>query len=477
VIRRPAVACAALVALVAACGPAAERGPAEPRLARSGILITIDTLRDDHLSSYGYARRTSPHLDAFFAQGTRFAHAFSTSSRTAPSHVSMLTGLHPLSNTVGVENGQFPLSPDVETLAEACRRAGLRTAAIVSNPVLQRGLGLDQGFESYDDELRDRERNRPHREQDAERAVDKALAKLAELRGERFFLWLHLQDPHGPYTPPPGWAAKFIAQPPPQAPGAELPVGSDPSGHRAIPSYQVVGDERRVEQYVDRYDAEIAYLDSQLARLFDELARGALLEDTLVAITSDHGEAFGEDGFYFAHGHSLGLDQSRVPLAFVGAGTRAGSVRPTPVSNLALHGTFLDALGVRGAGPPGASLWPALATGAELPPARGFGASATQWAAFVGRRYLRRDRYPPDAEFWRLGNPLTGAPYVPLGEQLVALGAEAGAGDDEAAVRTALAEFVTRSEQEWQRVLVQRAPGAALTPAQVEQLRALGYLR
>ena len=193
---------AGILAAAASLGCGTEPSNAPATQIRSVLLITIDTLRADHLSGYGYVRPTSPQLDRFMDRGQRFRWAFSTSSRTAPSHVSIFTGLYPSATTVSVENGKYPLDAQTPTLASLAQRAGVRTAAIVSNAVLNRRLGLDRGFEVYDDVLPEQERNRFHRERIAEDAVAAALLQLEEFGSERFFLWLHLQDPHGPYTPP-----------------------------------------------------------------------------------------------------------------------------------------------------------------------------------------------------------------------------------------------------------------------------------
>ena len=318
----------------------------------SVLLITIDTLRADHVSCYGYERATTPRLDERAATGVRAEWAFSACSQTAPSHASILTGKYPRFHTVGVHNAKYVLHPGADTLAERCRAAGLRTEAVVSNFVLHRKFGLAQGFDVYEDGFPDRELNREMPEQVAENTTDEAIAALERVRGDRFFAWLHYQDPHGPYDAPSAPdSARFDAKPSGGAEDLTLEIGEKIDGFGAIPPYQVFGEERTLGEYERRYDLEIAYLDEQLGRLFAALEEGGFLEDTLVIVTADHGEAFGEDGFYFAHGHSLGLDQTRVPLVFFGAGVGAGRTISSPVASRATrgrrrtdsHGTFIAA--------------------------------------------------------------------------------------------------------------------------------------
>jgi arylsulfatase len=450
------------------------RAPGKPR---SVILITLDTLRADRLSSSGYVRKTSPNLDAFFERGTRFAHAFSTAPNTVPSHTAMLTGLYPGFTSVWKMNGQLPLSSDAVTLAELSREAGLRTAAVVSNAVLTRSLGLAQGFESYDDDMRDVEMNRPWAEQIAEHATPKVLAKLEELRNAPFFLWAHFQDPHGPYAPPGNFSPTFAEAETDGSDSAELPVGTDQSGYRAIPQYQVFRDERRVHEYQRRYDAEIAYLDRTLKPLFDTLVTTGLLNETLVIITSDHGEAFGEDGFYFAHGHSSGLDQLHVPLAFIGPGVTAGVVRQRPVSNIAIFCTVVDALELATASAcsPGMSLWPALTAGEEPPERAWFAGSVTQWAVLPPGIFFRRDAVSKESSLFTEVEPGAPSQFIPLGEQFVPL-AGSSAKPDANATRLLLDQFAADAEAARQRLASRKHSPAKISAQHAEWLRALGYL-
>jgi arylsulfatase len=423
---------------------------------RSVILITIDTLRADHLSAYGYTRPTSPHLDDFMSRGTGVWWAFSTASSTAPSHASIMLGTYPSFNTIGRLNGVFRLEDEAMTLAELCKSHRMQTAAIVSNPVLKRALGLHQGFDDYDDDLREKELNRGSPEQTAPHALAKALAKLEELRDDSFFLWLHFQDPHGPYTPPPEWVEVARSRDQEPIDDAEIPAGEDESGYQAIPTYQVLGDEHRTAEYVARYDGEIAYLDSHLKSLFERIDALGLLDRTLVAITSDHGEAMGEDDFYFAHGHSVGMDLVRVPLAFVGPGVNT-QVLAGPYSNLDIFATVLDFLGIE---PPAAmqsvSLYPAL-RGEEVRQAHvALTEGPDQLGIAFGDLYVRR---------WR----------ETQAQQVVEMDRPDSSGFDIDDVAQRLDGFDSRSDSAFADINKRRIK-TELSPEQLEQLRAIGYV-
>ncbi|MEM7482156.1 MAG: sulfatase [Acidobacteriota bacterium] len=448
-----------------------NRAAARPSI----LLITIDTLRADHLSTYGYGLPTSPALSGLAERGTLFENAFSAASCTAPSHTSLMTGVMPSFHTVGAFNSKFPLEPEAATLAEQLAAAGYETAAVVSNPVLGPHLGLDQGFEVYDSDLRGREQNRDQPEQRVEAALEKARALLASpaFSGERpYFLWLHLQDPHGPYLPA-AEAPTLIEAAAKRDMGEDqtvLPVGTDQSGYRAIPKYQVLPNlEGRVAAYVHRYDREIAHLDRQLGRFLEELEATGRLDNTLLAVTADHGEAFGEDGFYFAHGHSVGLDQVRVPLLLVGPGVPAGGRVSAPVSNLGWYATVLNIVGLGGD-----SAYPSLLesiAGSEGPV---FVESLGQVGVALQGRFLRRDRVPAeDDAFWQAPNPTTGGFWKPLGRQLVSLPFLTGRDAD---LDDLLDGYLRRARVGMRQAADRRRGEIAHDDEDLRRLRALGYV-
>ncbi|MAG33188.1 MAG: hypothetical protein CL908_20105 [Deltaproteobacteria bacterium] len=163
------------------------------------VLITIDTLRADHLGCYGYERARTPNIDVFAGGAVRFTRATTVSNNTLPAHVSMITGLYP--QTAGGPRNGFKLRGEIHTLAEQLQGAGYRTAAFVSASALASGLDVDQGFDRFDESFPVREMDQ--RQRRAETTVAAIRAWLAEEQQGPFFLWAHFFDPHYPYTPPP----------------------------------------------------------------------------------------------------------------------------------------------------------------------------------------------------------------------------------------------------------------------------------
>jgi arylsulfatase len=468
----------ALALAVLGAGFYAWRSQAFGHKPRSVILVTIDTLRADHLSLAGYPRNTSPRLDAFAKRGTSFEWAISACSYTLPSHASMMTGLDPSYHSVGLMNGALGLEARDTTLAEICRSAGLRTRAVISNLLLTRNWGLDQGFEEYDDSLPDQEGGRGFAERRAEHAMASALDKLSKLGDEPFFFWLHLQDPHGPYTPP-----DAVAEPEATSeniPRLErvLPIGTDPSGFRAIPTYQAFGQERAFEQYRARYDREIRSTDRELGRLFDALDARHLLDSTLVVITADHGEALSEDDFFFAHGHSVGLDQVHVPLVIVGPGVRPGVSIHAAVSNMGVFATALEFLDLPA--PQlmhSKSLLSVVQRGSPVPADPFFCSSISQRGIVFHDQFLRTDRVAADDKtFWKM-NPLNQGYLAPLGTEAWNLGgAKAQKIDPPADLARRLAEFSADAEASLKRL----SPGVdqgSMDESVRKGLRALGYAK
>ena len=242
------------------------------------LLITIDTLRADHLGCYGYRRGATPTIDALAKQSAKFEHAFAAAPLTLPSHAALLTGTYPLFNGVRDQPG-FRLADDIPTLAEYFARAGYATAAVLGSPVLSRRFGLSRGFEAYDDRFgastEEQEAGLPSIKRPAETVVRLALAWLDSKPADKpFFLWLHFYDPHLPYRAPEPFRSRFADRP---------------------------------------YDGEIAYTDSALAKLFAGLRSRGLFGSTAIALTADHGEGLGDHG-ESTHGYFIYDSTLRVPL-------------------------------------------------------------------------------------------------------------------------------------------------------------------
>jgi arylsulfatase A-like enzyme len=391
------------------CSGSADRAPA-----RRVILITCDTLRADRLGVYGYARPTSPNLDAFAHDAVVFDEAYTSAPWTGPALSSLLSGKLP--DEIGVPGGnRFPMPAEAVTLAEIARDAGVRTAAVVSNWVLRRpakelgDAGVAQGFEDFDDTMTTKEGNRDAWERTAPATTDAAIAWLErEARADQpFFLWVHYQDPHGPYLPPPEMLARFERPPTDEPP---LGLGDTHKGHHFLPAYQAIDGERRPEVYRARYDAEIATFDQSLGRLLDWLRAKAWVDDALIVVSADHGESLGEHEYWFCHGENVWREVVRVPLVVrfpkgarhVASEARDGYARVGALAgHLDLWPTILEALGLEGPPNRGTSLF-----AEHLPEGRvntqtfGVPGSPQRWTAVSdGRRRLVIEGHLPPRLF------------------------------------------------------------------------------
>jgi choline-sulfatase len=301
-----------MLALAAACRREAPQ--AVVRAERPNVLlVTIDTLRADHLGCYGRQIAETPTLDGLATRGVRFETAIAPAPLTGPSHASILTGRNPLGHGFRNNSG-FVLAPTVSTLAEAFREGGYRTGAFVSGFPLDRRFGFDRGFQVYDDHLpRGNDRRRtPYVERNADDTTRAALGWLGPQRAPAggqgpWFLWVHYYDPHAPYEPP----AVDLAE-----------------RFRATP-----------------YDGEIAFVDRQLGRLLQALGERAETDRTLVLVTSDHGESLGEHG-EATHGIFIYDATIRVPWVMAGPGVGAGRVPRTVVRSIDVAPTLLDYAGL-----------------------------------------------------------------------------------------------------------------------------------
>lgn len=239
-------------------------------------MITIDTLRADHLGSYGYSNATTPHLDQLAREGVRFEKAFTPVPLTLPAHASILTGTYPSYHGIR-DNSGFVLPREQATLAEILQKSGYATAAFVGAFVLDSKFGLDQGFDHYYDDfdLTRYENVSPgYIQRRGDIVVQQALHWLEQNRRNRFFAWVHLYDPHDPYTPPEPYASRHPARP---------------------------------------YDGEIAFTDTNVGSLVSWLRKNQLDENTLIVVVGDHGESLGEHG-EDKHGFFIYNASLHVPL-------------------------------------------------------------------------------------------------------------------------------------------------------------------
>jgi arylsulfatase A-like enzyme len=314
---RALVAALAAAWLGAGCGAAADRGP-------NLILISIDTLRADRLGCYGAARTTSPALDAFAAQAVRFERAYAAAPWTLPSHVTMLSGLLP--STHGVELPDLRPGPATRLLAEELRDAGYYAFAHTDGGWLGTDFDLERGFHAFHDADRD-----------LADVVADVRREIAAVHGRRpFFAFVHTFDVHCPYTPGEPYDAMFTT------PGAE-PI--ETAGRCGNPHYNAVGVTPAQARFLaDRYDGGVRRADDALAGLFAFLADEGVLRDTVVVVTSDHGEELREHG-RIGHEESVYPELLHVPLLVRAPGVAPRSI-PTPVGLVDLAPTLLDLLGL-----------------------------------------------------------------------------------------------------------------------------------
>jgi arylsulfatase len=371
--------------IVALAGGACGDAGADERGVEAVVLITCDTLRADRLGFYGHPGGTSPNLDGLAREALVFESAWATAPMTGPALSALMTGRMPAE--YGLIGNQTHLASAATTLAERLSEAGIETAAVVSNWVIRRrpelpDAGLAQGFAHYDDHMTVPEKSRPNlMERTAPDTTDAALAWLdGRSRDGPFFLWVHYQDPHGPYTPP----EDCLVSPAPPSDGERvLEKGATNTGLESLPRYQVVDDERRASVYRARYEAEIRFFDREVGRLIESLRARGLLERALLVFSADHGESLGEHGFYFSHGQNLHRELVQVPLLVrPPGGAEVPGRRRGPASHLDLFPTVLSAFGLA----PGESRGLDLLAG-ELPPERVVGQALRDGWSVTGARH------------------------------------------------------------------------------------------
>ena len=341
----------ALLAVVLACGaPEPEKAPP-----RHLVLVTVDTLRADRLGVYGNPLGLTPHLDALAKQSIVFRHAFAPAPFTLPSLSAVFTGHYP--DLIGVRSNQAVLPSGVITLAERLRALGFRTGAVVSNFVTQRQSGLDQGYERYDDRMDEREGRRRIPERRAADTTADALALLDDLlaSGGRVFLWVHYQDPHGPYTAPSDYRAP-PGRPPVGVRDRRLPLLLPRHNHfGGLPRYVQLGTERDSAVYRAAYHGEIRFLDAQLGAFLKAVRARGLWETTAIAVTADHGEGLGEEDHWYEHGELVAPAETAVPLLLRVPG-RDAALRDDLASLLDILPTLLAMVGAPLAGPGSAEI-------------------------------------------------------------------------------------------------------------------------
>ncbi|MCP3960108.1 MAG: sulfatase [bacterium] len=391
------MACRAEVPLEPDLAPA-PRLPSAPFEPRNVILISIDTLRADHLGCYGYARETSPRIDRLAAESVLFELAIAQAPSTLPSHASMFSSLWPAHHGAYFMRREA-LPPSVLTLAEVLRENGYRTAAFTGGGQMAPEFGLDQGFDLYEV---------LGATADTGQTVKRAAEWLAE-GGEPFFLFVHTYEVHHPYTPRGDLLARFAGD-------YRGDLGSRISKELLL---EINAGERRIDEddlaYIAAaYDAEIFSMDAAVGRLLDILRERGLYDDSILVLTSDHGEELGEHGTVGWHSHTLYDELLKVPLiiklpgsrhagARVGAQVRSIDISPTILELLHLgpraefEGVGLES---RMEDPDGARHLPAISQQDTGPEADHTSLRTGRWKLYPNRLF----------EISRVGDPQGGSP-------------------------------------------------------------------
>jgi len=321
-----------VAALVAVLG--CQRPPPMPAPSRV-FLLTVDTLRADHMSLYGYPRATTPRLAALASSGVVFTDAVTQWPKTGSSFAAMFTGRYP--QTTGLmQRAALRIPGSYLTLPEMMHDAGYTTAAVVSSPVLSAKLGWNRGFDDFRQTWGDGDvAEDPHQFRGlvqapvVNRIAQQVLAGHAHDR--KLFLWVHYIDPHAPYALPPG---------------VDNPFAGDRyyTDRTAVPPHSLrinqLGPERERRFYAALYDANIRLVDRSLDELLSAARRLRQLDDALVIVTADHGESLGEHESWFEHGPLPYDSTARVPLVVFGKGVLAGHRVEHPVELVDLFPTL-----------------------------------------------------------------------------------------------------------------------------------------
>lgn len=323
----------------------------DPTVPKHVILLSVDALRADHLGCHGSHRDVSPTIDRLAAAGVRFAHAYSPSSHTREAIPALLSGQYPSVATTD------RFRRDTQTIGHLLQGTTARSAGIHSNPFVSEGFGFGDGFDQFDDDMLagghrvtalaqravDKLRNRHYAR--AETVTDRGVEFLesqAVKGGRPTFSWLHYMDVHGPYEPPTEFRQQYVSAPISDAEAARL-------YNRAISEPESISERER-QLLIDLYDAEIAYVDSNIARLLEELSQRGIRDETLILLTADHGEAFGEPGYY-EHPRFLPRELTHVPLIATGAGVHRQETTHAPVSTVDIVPTVTEVFDVEYSGP------------------------------------------------------------------------------------------------------------------------------
>ncbi|MBW1823105.1 MAG: sulfatase [Deltaproteobacteria bacterium] len=415
------------------------------------ILVSIDTLRADHLGCYGYDRPTSPTLDRLASEGMLFECAYATSPWTLPSHGTMLTGFYP--GRIGLNSEDSTLPTELETLAMVLSKHSFSTAAVVNSFFVSEKYGFNRGFDYF---CFVPENHAPIGA--APIIIKQAMQWVQQHKNEQFFLFLHFYDVHANYSTLPQYEEQFVGPYNGVADGTLAQLIEFRKGTLSL-------DKADVKHFADLYDAEIRQLDDQLKRLLGFLQQEALLEKSFMIITSDHGEEFLDHGGIL-HGRTQYQELIHIPLIIRGPGIPPSRRFKGIVSLLDMVPTVLSLLGISSpSGLEGLDLSPLWQDNRYKLPDRFIFSEADQYnvkndikrAVWHGKYKLHYDLLTKKLELYNLVNDPTerlnvASEYPSVGMVLL----------------TKIKKFMMKITRDTQSV--------PLTPKEIEKLKSLGYL-
>lgn len=330
IIRCAAVFVSFVICITPLSGYAQQTPPKKTKI----LFITVDALRPDHLSCYGYGRKTSLNIDALARQGAVFTNAIVQASYTLASVASIFTSQYPHQHQV-----VYPWNPylrgSFNTLAEILREHGYSTAAITPNFVLDPQFGFRQGFDFCSMEALE------------EKQTDIAIKWMRERKDNPFFIWVHYMSPHVPYAPPPPYDKLYINDEYFNQDAETLEVVENLSGLGGIPRHAALENITNRKYYIALYDGEISYADYEVGRLLDEIKKIGILDDILIILTADHGEHLGEHGYHFSHGYTLYDSLIRVPLIMkLSKSIPEGKIINSQIESIDIAPTIMDLLDI-----------------------------------------------------------------------------------------------------------------------------------
>ncbi|MEA2062865.1 MAG: sulfatase-like hydrolase/transferase [Gemmatimonadota bacterium] len=435
------------------------------------LLIVMDAARADHFSCHGYGRPTTPNADRLAARGLKFTQAVASSSWTLPSHASLFTGLLPNENGTHTQHGW--LIDRIPTLAELLKSRGYRTAAFSNNPFVDRAQNLHRGFGVFEAVWSDTAAVTRAKPYNTERTNELVRAYLAGASGKApFFIFINYMDPHQPYDPPEPYKSMFLA------PGRRISARTEAACSQAgkLNSGELVLEAKEIEDLVAVYDGAICYLDARIGDLLEFMQERGLLENTLVVVTSDHGEMFGEHG-HFTHGTLLYRPLIQIPLIMAHpALIPEPGVIEEPVAIADIFHTIIGLLEIDGAAPTGAPVRNLLESRIDKQPSYSLLKIGRNLESHVVHKHDIRSLWTPDQRHLLVCDDES--------YELYDLAADPGEANNlclDASGADRLVSEVTAFEKRL--VVFEELPGDLrlasrhrIDPAQVRAMRALGYV-